>query len=511
MKKPALILFFAISCTVAFGQNLVPVKGENGKYGYKDGNGNLVVSYQYTYAGNFSEGLAYVKEKDKGYGFIDKDGKLVIPFRYESTMSFKEGLTAVQLNKKWGYIDKKGNQVIPFIYAYADAFSQGLATVEPISGQGYGYINKKGKMVIPAKFKYAYPFAEDGIALVSTKTKTVAHIDRTGKEINEDTNTILAISDKQKTATTSANTHNEERKNFAAELKALIDANTETIQGELISEEKIAGFTFRHYQCKLPLSGFDMEVTLGGASYIRGSYKGKASPAILDDIASKIAVFKKDYTILDSKTDKRLLEANASAEQRKILLVDDNHSVKAKIELLKIKQDGSPEMLVTIHKIKRNLSYELPKNTAPVQIGANFATELKALITGDVENIKGAKYDDDIITSHLSKFPLSGFDVKLKEVMGYYTVECKPDGAVSDATMDAIATKLAALKNSYLILDSKTKPELFDLKSGITPLTRRILVVDISENIKADIRLSEEYEKRMDFTIYKFDKPLRNR
>lgn len=301
-------------------------------------------------------------------------------------------------------------------------------------------------------------------------------------------------------------------KNFAAELKALIDANTEALQGELKSEEKIAGFNFNKYQCKLPLSGFDLYFSLGGGvPSVGGSYNGKATPAIMNDIMAKLETFKKDYALLDSRTDKKLLEENADAEDRKILLVDEKNEVKAKFELRIFKKDGSFFLMVDVPKIKHRLSNEYPEKTSSVQTGENFAIEFQTLIRKDVEDIKGAKYDDDIITSYLSKFPLSGFDVKLKEIMmDKYIISCKPDGKISEATIDEIATKLTALKNQYMIFDSKEKPQMFNLKGDYKSLARRILVVDISENIKADIQVGEDY-KELGFTIFKFDKPLRNK
>ena len=53
----------------------------------------------------FSEGVAYVSVNGK-CGFIDKSGKVVVPLKYEDGRSFKEGLVAVKLNGKWGFISR---------------------------------------------------------------------------------------------------------------------------------------------------------------------------------------------------------------------------------------------------------------------------------------------------------------------------------------------------------------------------------------------------------------------
>lgn len=176
-----LIFLFAVcGLSQAFGQDLIRVKGENGKYGYTDSKGNLVIPYKYAVAGKFSEGRASVWEKGKGEGFIDKNDITVIPLMYNNVDEFHEGLAAVKLNKKWGYIDKQGKVVIPFVYERVREFSEGLAAVEPVFTKGFGYINKKGELVIPVQFTSAYSF-EDGVALVSTATQSALHIDKAGK------------------------------------------------------------------------------------------------------------------------------------------------------------------------------------------------------------------------------------------------------------------------------------------------------------------------------------------
>lgn len=61
---------------------------QNGKYGYCDESGALVIPYKFSYAENFSSnGLALVKVKDK-YGFIDTKGNFVIEPKYKEAHSF---------------------------------------------------------------------------------------------------------------------------------------------------------------------------------------------------------------------------------------------------------------------------------------------------------------------------------------------------------------------------------------------------------------------------------------
>ena len=68
-----------------------------------------------TYAG-FSlcvkaENLKSIEHNGK-YGFVNDKGKIVIDTQFDSVEDFHEGLAAVLLYAKWGFINKKGKFVI---------------------------------------------------------------------------------------------------------------------------------------------------------------------------------------------------------------------------------------------------------------------------------------------------------------------------------------------------------------------------------------------------------------
>ena len=76
-----------------------------------DTTGHRLNDQYYSNAGDFCEGRAAVTNGKVGY--IDKSGKLVIPMKYDNpTLSsyFMDGLALVYLNGDWGYIDKEGNE-----------------------------------------------------------------------------------------------------------------------------------------------------------------------------------------------------------------------------------------------------------------------------------------------------------------------------------------------------------------------------------------------------------------
>jgi hypothetical protein len=127
---------------------LYPIS-RNGKYGYIDKTGKVVIPCKWEYADSFSEGLASVQNDNGKRGFIDKTGTVVIPCKWEDAEYFSEGLARVKDdNGKWGFIDKTGKVVIPCKWKDVNFFSEGLARVKDDNGTEF-YIDKAENLVSP--------------------------------------------------------------------------------------------------------------------------------------------------------------------------------------------------------------------------------------------------------------------------------------------------------------------------------------------------------------------------
>ncbi len=118
------------------------------KYGIIDTAGNIVLPIEYenkTPHGRkyvFLDSLALV-EKDGKLGYVDLDGKLVVPMYFTEAFHFTEGLAAAKYNGQWGYINLKGDIYMPFIFQIASPFRWGRAEV--VYNGNVSEVDKNGK------------------------------------------------------------------------------------------------------------------------------------------------------------------------------------------------------------------------------------------------------------------------------------------------------------------------------------------------------------------------------
>jgi hypothetical protein len=164
----------------------------DGKWGYIDRAGKVVIKPQFDSASPFSHGLAcvdiggaWVTERTQDrtstsfqggkWGYIDPAGRMTIEATFERAESFAEGLAAISFGLKWGYISKTGKIMIEPQFAQARAFCNGLARVSHTpdsleTGDArpkYGYIDRTGRMVVPERFYCAYDFSGGFAAVVA--------------------------------------------------------------------------------------------------------------------------------------------------------------------------------------------------------------------------------------------------------------------------------------------------------------------------------------------------------
>lgn len=158
-------------------------------HAYVDRAGKVVIQLdcgQFTLAFPFSEGMAVVGQRGPGdaiedtLGFIDKTGKVVIPLQFDEARAFAEGLAVAAVRHSRGYIDKSGKFVIEPRYGTAGDFSEGLARVGAYV-QGLPkehFIDRTGRRAIRREFRFIDDFHE-GLAAVWVGEEK-GFIDRSG-------------------------------------------------------------------------------------------------------------------------------------------------------------------------------------------------------------------------------------------------------------------------------------------------------------------------------------------
>lgn len=133
---------------------------KDGKWGCVNRSGKVIVpceyeekdiAYTYSYSSLFEE--IYIKAKDgKQWVLWNSDGKKVFECECDNLYSMGENLVSVKRNEKWGVMDLNGKEVIPFKYDTDFSMANGWILVQ-MDGK-WGYINKRGEQLIPCEYEW---------------------------------------------------------------------------------------------------------------------------------------------------------------------------------------------------------------------------------------------------------------------------------------------------------------------------------------------------------------------
>lgn len=194
--KVLVILACLFGCGTAPAQpqsasQLIAVE-KDGKSGFIDHTGKVVIPFRFDKAYDFHEGLALVTVQGKK-SFIDSTGRILFAARYDIIKDFSEGLCAVNIGEKrianiglisdpgkWGYIDKTGKLAIPMKFTHAEDFSEGLAAIK--DGDRGAFIDHDARIVFEVPLDVTLGFHE-GVVGVLYKG-LLAYFDRMGKKIS---------------------------------------------------------------------------------------------------------------------------------------------------------------------------------------------------------------------------------------------------------------------------------------------------------------------------------------
>jgi hypothetical protein len=161
MKTKILTLFFALF--IGFLTNaqmdtyLFPANfAKDGKAGFIDSTGKIVIPYIYDEVKEFSDDLAAVRSGEL-WGFIDKSGKYIIPAKYTYTSSFSFGVAQVYYEEKYHFINKDGS-IFDVQCENYEEFSEGM--IKTKNNDLFGFANYSGKTIVPAEYEKAFSYNE---------------------------------------------------------------------------------------------------------------------------------------------------------------------------------------------------------------------------------------------------------------------------------------------------------------------------------------------------------------
>ena len=131
-KTGAIVIPPQFRDTYDFSEGLAYVETEDGGYVFIDTKGNVALKFDFDYdtrwCHSFSEGVVAVRIEGK-YGYADKTGQIVIAPQFDEAYRFREGLAGVRFRGRWGFIDKNAEWVIEPKPWRPFGFFEGLAMV----------------------------------------------------------------------------------------------------------------------------------------------------------------------------------------------------------------------------------------------------------------------------------------------------------------------------------------------------------------------------------------------
>ena len=108
---------YALETFTYFSEGLARV-AKNGKLGYINEKGNVVIDFTYDDSGHFSEGFAYYMNAAEKYGYINKKGDIVINANWDYAEDFnqhKQAIVAnvdIEFDYTYALIDDEGEQIL---------------------------------------------------------------------------------------------------------------------------------------------------------------------------------------------------------------------------------------------------------------------------------------------------------------------------------------------------------------------------------------------------------------
>ena len=132
MRK-VFVIFILTSTTLLHSQELLPVK-KDGKWGYINESGEVIIPAAFDYALDFRDGFAVARIEDL-YGVINSNGQFVIEPGYEAIRPLFPGYFAVQKDLRWGLRSEQPGEILKMEWDKVDHISHDIVLLKKGSKQ----------------------------------------------------------------------------------------------------------------------------------------------------------------------------------------------------------------------------------------------------------------------------------------------------------------------------------------------------------------------------------------
>ncbi|WP_018248435.1 WG repeat-containing protein [Orenia marismortui] len=179
-----------------FQTGKVLVKIDKDTYLLINENNQVLEILNYKYLGARNEGFITFRDKVNGkLGYIDEQGNILVEAKFSDAYPFKNGLAIVNgaedtWEREYGVIDTTGNFILKPQYNDIKNLGQGLLAVgvaidEIVNSQGsvYALVNHQGEFITDFKY-YSLSDFNNGLASVSDRRYTF-FIDETGNKVRD--------------------------------------------------------------------------------------------------------------------------------------------------------------------------------------------------------------------------------------------------------------------------------------------------------------------------------------
>jgi hypothetical protein len=165
------------STTSAVAEARFPIVVQ-GRWGFIDSTGAVVVAPRFAQVQEFSEGWAPVREAGH-YGFIDGAGHLALTQRYDYASPFYQGLAVVQRDSTPQLIDRAG-RLVPLAATYTRlewqaGLDRGGVWVGTLATNGQQLLSARGQLLMAAAFKKAGALSNNRLVVERAETPTDAN------------------------------------------------------------------------------------------------------------------------------------------------------------------------------------------------------------------------------------------------------------------------------------------------------------------------------------------------